>query len=127
MRLTKFAVYSSYQFVHDGAKILIFLYILTRWHGNLDQHDLAYPLRVLGEEDLERVQLLWHTLDIIETIDADNKLDPLELALQSVDAFDNLGLLKPFLELFGINTDGEGADSNHFALELDSVGGCSQL
>ena len=37
---------------------------------------------MLGQEDLERVHLLRHTLDVIEAIDTDNELHALESLLE---------------------------------------------
>lgn len=48
--------------------------------------DLADPLGVLGEEQLQRVQLLRHTLDVVEAVHADNEFDALEAALKRLDA-----------------------------------------
>jgi hypothetical protein len=46
----------------------------------LDEHDLANPFRVLGEEDLQGVQFLRDALDVVQAIDADDELYALELA-----------------------------------------------
>jgi len=40
--------------------------------------DLAYPFRMLGKEEFERVQFLWDTFDVVETVDADNNLYSIE-------------------------------------------------
>ncbi len=52
------------------------------------------PLREFSEEDLESVQLLGHTLDVIETIDTDNDLDVLESLLEALDTLHNVWLLQ---------------------------------
>jgi hypothetical protein len=101
---------------------LVLLYILSRRDGNLNQHNLANPFRVFCQEDFKSVKLLGNALDVIKTVNTDNQLDTLELLLESLDALHNLGLLESFLELFGINTDGECTDGDDLALELDCVG-----
>ena len=87
------AVDASDKFVDDSAEVLVLLDILARGNGDLYEDNLANPLRVLGKEDLESVQLLGHTLDIIQTVDTDNELDALELLLERCDALLDLGLL----------------------------------
>lgn len=46
---------------------------------------LADPFRVLAQEQLERMQLLRHTLDVIQPIDAHNDLDAAEPVLELFD------------------------------------------
>lgn len=87
----------------------------------MDKYDLADPLGVLRKEDLESVELLWNTLDVIQAIDTNNELDALEFLLQRSNPLLYLGLLESFVKLFWINTNGEGADSDILILELDAV------
>lgn len=115
------AVDAANQLVDDGAKVLVLLDILTTGDGDLDENDLAYPLGVFCEEDFEGVQLLRDTLDVVQTVDTDNELDALELALEGSDALLHLGLLQAVLELVGVDTDRECAHGNHLALELHTV------
>ena len=44
--------------------------------------DFAYPFRMLREKELERVQLLRNTFDIIQTINTDNNFDTAKTLLQ---------------------------------------------
>ena len=76
--LTKLPVDPPYQFIHDGAQILIFFHVLSTWDSNLDQNDLSNPFRMAGEKDLQGMQLLWDTLDIVKTIHADHQLNSME-------------------------------------------------
>ena len=92
----------------------------------MDQHNLADPFGVFCQENLESVELLRNTLDVIETVNTDNQLDTLELLLECLDTLGNLRLLEAFFELLGINTDRECTDGDDLALELDCVGRCWQ-
>jgi len=44
---------------------------------------------MLGEEELECVELLGNALDIVETVDADNNLDSVEAVLEGGDTLLN--------------------------------------
>jgi hypothetical protein len=79
---------------------------------------------VLGKEDLKSVKFLWDTLDVIETVNTDNKLDTLELLFKGRYPLLYLGLLETLVEFFGVDTDRESADSNNFALELNPIRRC---
>lgn len=118
----KLAVDPADKLVHYRPQILILLDILPARHSDLYQNDLANPLWVVTEEDLQRVQLLRHALDIVQAIDTNHKLDALELLLQHRNALLDLLLLQTLLELLRINTDRESTACNNLALELDSVG-----
>jgi hypothetical protein len=122
----KFAVDASNKLIDDCAEVLVLFDVLPRWNGDLDKHDLADPFGMLGKEDLESVQLLWYTLDVVETVNTNNELHALELLLKRCYAFLYLGLLETLVELLWIDTDGEGADSNDLALEFDSVWCCRE-
>jgi hypothetical protein len=107
---------------------------------------------VLSEEELEGVQLLRHSLDVVETIHPDDHLDAVEPLLELLDSlldgwsFQTLrtqanssvsvldSLLSPFQtrerthlrELSRLNTDGEGSDVGVVTLKLHSVGHSGQ-
>ena len=122
--LTEFAVDSSDKFVDNGAKVLIFLNILSRRDSNLHQDDFANPFGMLCQEDFKGMELLRDTLDVVETVDTDNQLYTLELALQRCNALHDLWFFKTFVKLFWINTDRKRSYGHNFALELDRIG-CS--
>lgn len=69
------------------------------------------------------MELLRDTLDVVEAVDTDDELDSVELARKSVDALLNLGFLEAFDELFRVNTDGECANGNEFAIVINTIGG----
>lgn len=73
------------QLVDRRAQVLVLLDVLARRHGDLDEDDLAEPLWVFFEEDLHRVQLLRHALDVVEAVDADNDLDAFETTTERRD------------------------------------------
>lgn len=93
----------------------------------MHQDDFANPLGVFCQEDLKSMQLLRNTLDVVQTIDTNDQLDALELLLERLNAFRNLGLLEALLELLGIDTDRESTNSDNLALELNCVGRCRKL
>ena len=117
------AVDATHELVHDGAEVLILFNVLTRGHGDLYEDNLADPLGVLGQEDLERVELLGHALDVVEAVHTDDELDALELAAQRGYALLHLGLLESLDELVRVDADGEGADGDELALPVDAAGG----
>lgn len=55
---------------------------------------LADPLRVLGQEQLERMQLLRHALDVVQPVDAHDDLDAAEPVLELLDPLLNALLLQ---------------------------------
>jgi hypothetical protein len=119
--LTESSVYPSHELVHHLPEVLVLLDIASAGHGHLDKHHLAYPLGVLVQENLQGVQLLRNTLDVIETINSDDELDALELFLQLRNPFLNRRLLQALRELLGINADREGPDSSQPSFILDAV------
>ena len=76
------------------------------------------------EEDFERMQLLGHTLDVVQAVDTNNELDALELLLERSNSFLDLGFLEAFVELLRVNSDGEGTNRDDLALELDAIRRC---
>jgi hypothetical protein len=138
------AVDAADELVDGAPQVLVLLDVLPRGHRELDEHDLADPLGVLREEELERVQLLRDALDVVEPVDADDDLDALEAALERREAvLDDLLLqvlrgesasgLGPRArtrggqaahgdEALGVDADGEGADVRESPFELDAVG-----
>ena len=122
-KLTKLSVDSSDQFIDHSAQVLVLFDVLPTGYSNLYEDNLAHPLWVVAEEHLERMQLLRHTLDVIETVDANHKLHTLELLLQHGDALLHLLLLEPLRELLGVNANGERATCDDLALEFDTIRG----
>jgi len=120
------AVDASYELIDDSTEVLVLLDVLSRRNGDLYKHDLTDPFGMLCEEHLESVQLLWYTLDVVEAINTNDELHTLELLLEGCYPLLYLGLLETLVELLGIDTDGESADSNDLALELDSVWCCGK-
>lgn len=79
----------SDELVDRRSEVLVLLDVLARWDGNLDEHDFADPLWVLLEKHFESVQLLRHSLDVVETVDSDDDLDTFESSLEICDALDH--------------------------------------
>lgn len=69
------------------------------------------------------MELLRDTLDVVEAIDTDNEFDSVELARKSINALLNLGFLEALDELLRINTDGECANGDEFAIVINTIRG----
>lgn len=109
------------KFIHASSQILVLLHILSGWNRQLDQHNFADPLGVLGKESLKCLELLRDTFDIIQTVDTDDDLDAVKPCFQRTKAFDNGFFLKTFDKLVWIDTDGEGADLAISAVKFNTV------
>ena len=72
----------SHELVDGSSQILVLLDVLPRGHGKLDQHHLPDPFRVLRQEQLQRVEFLRNTLDVIQSIDTDDEFDAVEPLLE---------------------------------------------
>lgn len=83
------AVDATHKLVDNCPQILVLLHILARGDSHLDQNYLADPFRILRQEDLKSMQFLWDTLDIVESIHADNQLNALEFFPQGLDSIDD--------------------------------------
>ena len=70
------------------------------------------------------MQFLGYTLDIIQSVNTNHELDALELLLQHGNSLLDLLLLQSFLELLGVDANGEGSTSNDLALEFDPIRCC---
>lgn len=86
------------QLVNVAPQVLVLLYILTRGNSYLDEDNLADPFWVLVEEDLHGVQLLRHSLDVVETIHTDDDLDAVETTTEGRDAVDDRLALEALYE-----------------------------
>lgn len=75
--------------VDSCAQILVLLYVLSGGNSKLSKDDLPNPLWVLGEEELECVELLGNALDIVEAINTDNDLDSVETVLEGCNTLLN--------------------------------------
>ena len=75
--------------VDSCAQILVLLHVLSGGNSKLRKHDLPDPLWVLGEEELEGVELLGNALDIVEAVNTDDNLDSVEAVLESCDTLLN--------------------------------------
>lgn len=53
---------------------------------------------MLAEEELECVQFLWDTLDVVQSVDTNNDLDAVEAVLELLDTFLDVGLLQVLLK-----------------------------
>jgi len=65
---------------------LILLDVLTGRDGQLYEDNLSDPLRVLSQEKLECVKLLWYALDIVESVYTDDDLDAVKSLFKGSDA-----------------------------------------
>lgn len=119
--LTKFAVYPPNEFIHHCSQILVFFYVLPAWHCNLHEDNLANPFWMTGKKNLQGMQFLWDTLDIVKTVNADHQLGPAKFVLQTGNAILHLATLQALCELIRINSDGKCPDRNMSVTILDTT------
>lgn len=53
---------------------------------------------MLAEEELECVQFLWDTLDVVQSVDTNDDLDAVEALLELLNTFLDVGLLYVLLK-----------------------------
>ena len=100
------------ELMHVGAKLLESSDLGARRNGDLKQDDLAAPLRVLLQEELERLEFVRDALDVIEPVDSEEHLLAVEPPLQIDDLILHRRLLKARLEAVWIDADGESVHSD---------------
>lgn len=76
----------------------------------------------MREKDLETLQFLGQTLDVIQSINTDNDLFTLKLGLQTPCSFSNMGFLDGFDECIWVDTDREGSHLCESTFKVDTVG-----
>ena len=123
---TELAVDATDQFVNDGAQVLVLLHVLTARYGNLNEHNLANPLRVLSEEDFQSMKFLRDAFDVIKAVHTNDELYTLKFALKRGDALLNFRLLQAFSKLFRIDTNRKRANGDDFALVFNSIRGSNE-
>ncbi len=92
------SVDTTNELVYSCAQVLVLLDVLSRGHGELRKDDLPNPLRVLGEEEFECMELLRNALDIVKSVDTDDDLDAIEALLKGSNTLLN-GLLLQVLRV----------------------------
>ena len=120
--LTKFAVYPPNQLIDHSSQILVFFHVLSAWHRNLHENNLANPLWMSGKKHLQGMQLLWDALDIVKTVNADHQLDAAKFVLQTGNAILHLAGLQAFSKLVRINSDGKRPDRYVSVTIFDTTG-----
>ena len=68
------------------------------------------------------MQLLRHSLNVVQTLNTNDELDALELLFQPRNALLVILFSKNFFELIWINADRESTAGNYPSLNLDPVG-----
>ena len=107
--------------VRRRAQLLVLGHVGARRHGDLQQADLADHLGVLLEQRLDREQLLRDALDVVEPVDAEQHLHPVELRLQLGDPRAHLWALDAALEALRVDADREGVDAHRVALDAAAL------
>lgn len=118
----EFAVDAADELVDHGAEILILFHVLARGDGDLDENDFADPFRVFGQEYFQGVQLLWHSLNVIQSVDTDNQLDTFEFAVQCRDTFLHRRFLEPFDKFVRVDAYGERTNGDEASVPVDAIG-----
>ena len=154
------SVDTSHKLVDRRTKILVLLDVTARWNSQLHEYDLyatavfstmigrfttprylADPFRMLRKEHLESMKLLRDTLDVIQTVDTDDDLDPIEslfecleflldgIRFETLHRIDCQILSQRYIpdvshidELLGVNADWESAHMGVSALIEETVG-----
>lgn len=106
---------------------MVLLDVLSRRNSDLNQDNLANPFRVFCEEYFKRMKLLRDTLDIVETVNANDQFNALEFTLKRGNALLDLWFLEALFEFLGVNANWECANGDDLSLELDGVRSCGQL
>ena len=75
------------ELVDDRPQILVLFDILPRRYCQLCKNDFADPFGMLAKEELERMQLLRDTLDIVQSVHADDDLNISKPLLKLGDPF----------------------------------------
>ena len=83
---TEATVDASDKLVDRRPEVLVLLDILARRDGKLCENNFADPLGMLGQEEFESVQLLWDTLDVVQSVDTNDDLDVSEAVLELLNA-----------------------------------------
>jgi hypothetical protein len=101
-------------------ELLIFLYVLTAWDGDLDENNLVLQLRVIIEESVEPLEFLREAFDVIQSVDANNYLDAFIMFFQDSNTLLDIRLLQCVDELIGVDADNKlvNADQPIFILDL---------
>jgi len=64
---TVFTINTTYQFINNGLKMLVFLNILTGRNGHLNQHYLTNPFRMIRKKLFQGMKFLGHPFNVIQT------------------------------------------------------------
>jgi len=83
------SIYTTDELVDSCAHVLVLLNVLSGRDSKLRKDNLPNPLWVLGEEELECVELLGNALDIIKAVYTDDDLDAVEALLEGCDTLLN--------------------------------------
>lgn len=75
-------------------EILIFLYVLAAWDGDLNENNLVLQLWVVIEENVESLELLREAFDVVQSVDADNYLDTFVVFFQASNTLLDIRLLQ---------------------------------
>ena len=91
-------------------------------NGDLQQFDFANHFWMLLEEVLERMQLVRHAFDVVETVTADDKLDVSKLLTKVVHSVLGCIGLESVDKFVRIYTYGKSSRSDLATFEVDSIG-----
>lgn len=127
------------QLIDARPKVLVLFDILSRRNGQLNQHTLElqrvsrnmtvgeprthllHPFWMLRQENLEALQFLRNTLDVVESVNTDDDLLALKLGLQLLRPVDHMFFLDALDESIRVNADRERPDLSESSFEFDSV------
>lgn len=76
---------------------------------------------MFGQEDLQSMQFLWNTFDVIKPVNSNDEFHTLEFPLKRCDALLYLGFQETFSELLGVDANWECSNGDYLALKFNAV------
>lgn len=75
-------------------EILVFLYVLAAWDGDLNENNLVLQLWVVIEKNVESLELLREAFDVVQSVDANNYLDTFVVFFEASNTLLDIRLLQ---------------------------------
>jgi len=94
-------------------QVLVLFHILSAGYSDLNKLNFANPFGMLAEETVKGMEFVFYTLDIVESVDANNEFDTLELAFDRCNTLLYLWILQTFFKFLRIDANGVVANSGH--------------
>ena len=122
----EFAVDAADELVDEVAQVAVFFDLTPRRNCNLDQDNLAHPLRMRLQQYLKRAQFLRDAFDVVEPVDADHDFRAGEFGGEGGKAGLDGGSGEGRGEVGGFDANWEGGYGDAAVMESDGGGGCRE-